>query len=168
VLNALEMADEAHRLGKKRRYSEALAICDKIISNWPHAYVGHYQKAAILRLMDKFDDALKSITRVTQLLPDEAAPYFMRAGVFMEMGRFDDALKDLERAGKRDAENFFAQELDLLRADCQCQLGRLDDAEDICSRVSDEYVSYGLKGRHRGTKRAILDEIRRKRGCGCS
>ncbi|MBX6369066.1 MAG: tetratricopeptide repeat protein, partial [Rhodospirillales bacterium] len=124
--NALDMGDEAFRLAKKRRYSEALAICDKIIANWPHAYVGHYHKAVILQAKGELSDALKSMTRVVELMPRDAFPYYMRAGILMQMGRYSDALGDLVEAEDRDEERFLGSEIPLLKADCHCQLDQLD------------------------------------------
>jgi tetratricopeptide (TPR) repeat protein len=166
--NAFDIAKEAMRLARRKRFHEALALCDKIIANWPHAYVGHYFKGAILQLAGRLDQALGSMTRVTRLHPDEAFPFYMRAGILMQMGRYSDALADLEKAAALDKEEFFGAEIPLLRADCHCRLDQLDEAEALCSGVPDEYVSYAVEGHRRGTKKAVLDEVRRKRGCGCA
>jgi tetratricopeptide (TPR) repeat protein len=166
--NAFDIADEAKRLARRKRFSEALALCDKIIANWPHAYVGHYWKGVILEDMGELDHALKCMTRVAELHPTDAPPFFARAHVFMKLGRYAEALDDLDKVEKYDKDRFFGSHTPLLRADCHCQLDNLDEAENWCRAVRDDHVNYTLKGHLRSTKQEVLEEIKKKRGCGCS
>ena len=161
-MNALEMGDHAFRLMAQSRYDDALALCDKIIASWPHAYVGHHRKGQVLARMGEHDLALKCKTRVVDLQPDEAFAYFGRARQLMEMARFREAVADLDEAERRD-DGYFGPVIPLLRAECQLELGNLDACEADCAKVPDDVAYPMFMGRGETSKHDVLDDVRRRR-----
>ena len=161
-MNALEMGDQAFRLMTERRYEDALALCDKIIANWPHAYIGHHRKGQILSRMGERDLALKCKTRVVDLEPNEAFAYFGRARQLMEMGRFREAVADLDEAERRD-DGYFGPVIPLLRAECRLELGNLDECEADCAKVPDDVAYPMFMGRGETSRRNVLEDVARRR-----
>jgi tetratricopeptide (TPR) repeat protein len=161
---AFEMSDEAHRLSGAGNDVEALALCDKIIANWPHAYVGHHRKAHVLDKMGEKDLALKSARRVIELLPEDAFPYFSRARMLMTRERYREAIDDFDKAEARDQkDHWFGPMIPLLRAECNLKLGNLAASEADCAKVPDDFVYPGFRGLMSGSKHHVLHDVRRLR-----
>jgi tetratricopeptide (TPR) repeat protein len=162
--NALQMSHEAHRLSGIGKHGEALALCDKIIANWPHAYTGHHRKAHVLDMMGEKDLPLKSAYRVIELLPEDAFPYYSRARMLMARHRYADAISDFNKAEPRDAKDqWFGPMIPLLRAECHLKLGHLDACEADCAKVPDDFVYPSFRGLMNGSKHHVLYDVRRLR-----
>lgn len=162
--DAIQMSHEAHRLSGAGLDAEALALCDKIIAKWPHAYVGHHRKAHVLDKMGEKGLALKSARRVIELLPEDAFPYFSRARMLMARMRYREAIDDFDKAEERDWEDqWFGPMIPLLRAECHLKLGNLDASEADCAKVPDDFVYPSFRGLMNGSKQHVLGDVRRIR-----
>lgn len=159
---AFHMSDEAHRLSGEGRHGEALALCDTMIRNWPHAYVGHHRKAHVLDKMGQRHLAIKSADRVVALLPEDAFPYFTRARLLMSLGRFAQAVDHLNMAQSRD-DGWFGSMIPLLRAECRLRLDDLEGCEAECAGIPDDFCYPGFRGLRNGSKHQVLDDVSRRR-----
>jgi tetratricopeptide (TPR) repeat protein len=140
---------------RKRRFHEALAICDKILIGQPSNIIGHYMKYIVLGMMGKKTLAKKSLNRAIQI---EQHPmlYFMRAHAAMNEGRFEDAASDLERAASCD-DGSYAAPIAFLRAECCLENHEFEKGCEQCEKMPADFAFPGFKATSR---RALLDRLK--------
>ena len=82
-------------------------------------------KALVLAQMKKYDEALVSLDRVSELLPKSAGPLMQKAGVHVAAGNLAAALHELDQAQSMEPDNVAVL---LLRAAVYQESGETDKA----------------------------------------
>jgi len=93
------------------RMSDALALCDKIITSESEFAKAYYIRGLIRIRNESFREAAEDFTKASELLPANAAVFYFRATALYELGEFDGAVADLRKVltmspGFPDASNF--------------------------------------------------------------
>ena len=144
VLAQFQSAQQRHAQGD---FLGALALYDAILQAKPDLEEVHANKGAVLRDMNRFEEALASFNRAIALNPDLVPAYSNRGFVLTELGRLTDALRDLDHAVRLapdfpDAHNN--------RGVALRRLNRLTDALESYDRAIALFPMYGEAWSNRG------------------
>ncbi|KOR38146.1 MULTISPECIES: tetratricopeptide repeat protein [Planktothricoides] len=108
--NSPIMAKECATLSQLKKYTEAIAVCEKALNidqNWQDTSpaIAWYNRGVAFRQLGNIEQALYSNDWALQLKPDFSLAWAERCTVLADLGSYSDALNACEQAIKTDREN---------------------------------------------------------------
>lgn len=152
-------------LAKQKRYDEALALGDRLRSEYPDEAKVYAQLGYVHARRGDFDDAVHAITEALDRKPVEPAYLFDRALWQLEDGRFGRAVTDCGSAieiEQRFGRAYYTGACYFIRALAKRQLGDYQGALDDCNHVADDTVFWALGALQ--SKKALVDELTKRLG----
>ena len=92
------LSSQAFELHKQQRFTEALAVFDKIVALEPKAVEAHYNRATILGDLNRLDEALAAYDQLLVLKPDFVFALNNRGWILQKVQRYQEALASYEKA----------------------------------------------------------------------
>ena len=81
----------------EKKYDDALADADRALSSKPITPPTELRGMILLGL-ERYDDALESFNKASELVPENARPYQYRAELYRQKGDLDKAIEQLTKA----------------------------------------------------------------------
>ncbi len=93
-----QLMDEGVSYYKAGRYSEAIAVFDRLIQLTPNYAGAYYNKGNALTGMGRFDEAVAAYDQAIRLAPNVGDAYTAKGRALESLGRIDEAQKAYEDA----------------------------------------------------------------------
>lgn len=139
-----------------------LRIAEETIRKFPGDIEGYSDCADYYIEMELYDEALHHLDQALAMDPEDAIIPFERATVLRRAGRYREALHAFDDF--KEGERQFGDILHANRATCHAHLGDLDEALAECAKIADDYNLPSIYGEFGGSKRQIIDTVRRVAG----
>lgn len=97
--------EEADQLVQASKIKDALIVYQKGIQNYPNNAVLYLNQAALFRMKQKFDSAIRNYKVVMEINPDTFWPYVGLARVYLSQKKMSDAKVVLEQGRKKFPDN---------------------------------------------------------------
>lgn len=155
--------ERAYQIAMKEQYKDALAMCNRVVSEYPKLPDGFRKRAAIYARKGDFQAAIGDISIAIEIDPSSSEHYFFRGWWQLEIGNFIDAETDQSNAialGEEQGSSFFGESAYFFRALARLKLGKFREALADCEHVRDDFLIY-LKSIGKITKSQIVTEAMR-------
>jgi len=154
-----EKIEEAYQYAKKGLYDEALQICDDFINNHPHERKGYKEKSFIFELMNRWDNAIETVTKLIDSGSTEPDDFFSRGRWNLMVGNFVGAIKDFTEVieiEKKAGSTYYTESAYFGRAESNLRAGYYEEAIKDCEEVREGFTLH-LTGRLRTKENIIHD-----------
>src|SRR5882724_2343862 len=121
-----------YSLLERKKYNEAYANFDAVISRDKNSYKAYVNKAAALGKLARHEEAIAVLNQVIELKPDYITAYYNRAYAYLYSGDMDHAFADCNKILEIDNKNIDGL---LLRAGLKDQAGDDPGAIEDCNKA---------------------------------
>lgn len=118
---------EIGTLSNNERYTEALALCNSALKDYPNEPELYYWRATIKSSLGNNAEALNDYNKVIMLEPKDSDAYVMRGSCKSDLGDMDGAIEDYNKAIELNSKNSSAYSM---RACTRLKLGDLTGASE--------------------------------------
>lgn len=140
--NEGHLLKSAESLSIKGLNSDALELCNRVISRSQENYEAYELRSSIFRKLGDLNNAVEDIGRVIQLMPKNASPYFRRGRYLLKLGENKAAILDFTKAIELD-NGYFGEALRFYRAEALLRCNDFEGAIRDCEAMANNYsVSY--------------------------
>jgi tetratricopeptide (TPR) repeat protein len=96
--NIEKLNDEAFELLNQRKYSQAIELCNEIISKHPKHYNAYYTRGLVYHTLKDYQKAIEDYTTAIKYDDDFFSIYLNRGSVYLKQEKYEKALDDFKIA----------------------------------------------------------------------
>ncbi len=119
----------------QKKYSDSLALCDRLVQRNPNSEVLQLQRAKILGWTKRYGDSLQAYQRILTQNPQSFSAQLGQAEVLSWSGRYDEAIKDYQKVIQMSSDNTVVSMAEMELAWIYAYQKKYSDSLALCDRL---------------------------------
>ncbi len=132
-------------LKSKGSYEDGIKLCNDFLEKYPKAWIGYREKADILCLQGKHQEAMIERQKLAELNSEEPADYYDLARLALTLGDNTNCVKWADTClswSKIHQHTYYCQASNFYKAVALKNLGCFTDALEVCGSLDDGYGTF--------------------------
>ncbi|MDD1617187.1 MAG: hypothetical protein CG439_2343 [Methylococcaceae bacterium NSP1-2] len=144
-LSVEERIKKIQTLTAKGIYKDGIKLCNEFIEKYPDTWIGYREKADILCLQGKYQEAMNERLKLAELNSEEPSDYYDLTRLSLTLGDNQSCIKWADIClswSKMHEHTYYCQASNFYKAVSLKNLGFFADALKVCECLDDEYGTF--------------------------